>query len=150
MASASAKLFRQLTRAVFAAHASVLRYGDSANAIFAQSSARWRVMFNIGQGNGTVSEIARATDYTRQSIQRLADSLVADGLAIYIPDPEDRRKQFITLTAKGGTLLAEMEADFDRWSKPLVQTLGKQNVLSMIEDLHELKQVLDATPSDED
>jgi DNA-binding MarR family transcriptional regulator len=107
-------------------------------------------MFNIGQGNGTVSEIARATDYTRQSIQRLADSLVADGLAIYIPDPEDRRKQFITLTAKGGTLLAEMEADFDRWSKPLVQTLGKQNVLSMIEDLHELKQVLDATPSDED
>jgi DNA-binding MarR family transcriptional regulator len=64
--------------------------------------------------------------------------------------PEDRRRQFITLTAKGGTLLAEMEADFDRWSKRLVQTLGKETVIRMIEDLHELKQVLDATPSDED
>jgi len=43
-----------------------------------------------------------------------------------------------------------MEADFDRWSKRLVQTLGKETVIRMIEDLHELKQVLDATPSDED
>lgn len=150
MASANATLFRQLTRAVFAAHASVLRYGDSANAIFGQSSARWRVMFNIEQGNGTVSEIARATDYTRQSIQRLADSLVADGLATYTPDPEDRRRQFITLTPKGSALLAEMEADFDRWSKRLVQTLGKQNIVRTIEDLHELKRVLDADPSNED
>ena len=36
MTSASAKLFRQLTRAVFAAHSSVLRHGDRANAPFGQ------------------------------------------------------------------------------------------------------------------
>ena len=143
MTSANAKLFRQLTRAVFAAHASVLRHGDRANAPLGQSSARWRVMFNIAQGNGSVSEIARATDYTRQSIQRLADTLVAEGLATYAPDPDDRRKQIITLTATGSTLLAEMETDFDRWSKRLVQTLGKQNVRQTIEHLHELKRVLD-------
>jgi DNA-binding MarR family transcriptional regulator len=143
MTSASATLFRQLTRAVFAAHSSVLRHGDRANAPFGQSSARWRVMFNIAQGNGSVSEIARATDYSRQSIQRLADTLVAEGLATYTPDPHDRRKQIITLTAKGSTLLAEMEADFDRWSKRLVKTLGKQNVTQTIEQLHELKRILD-------
>lgn len=144
MTSSSATLFRQLTRAVFAAHSSVLRYGDRANAQFGQSSARWRVMFNIAQGNGTVGEIARETDYTRQSIQRLADTLVADGLATYAPDPNDRRKQIITLTAQGSTLLADMEADFDRWSKRLVKTIGRDNVTQTIEDLHELKRVLDA------
>jgi DNA-binding MarR family transcriptional regulator len=144
MTSPSAILFRQLTRAVFAAHSSVLRHGDSANAAFGQSSARWRVMFNIGQGNGTVGEIARQTDYTRQSIQRLADTLVADGLATYSPDPNDRRKQIITLTHKGSALLAEMEADFDDWSKRLVKALGRENVSQTIEHLHELKRVLDA------
>ena len=101
-------------------------------------------MFNIAQGNGTVGEIARETDYTRQSIQRLADTLVADGLATYTPDPTDRRKQIITLTAQGSTVLAEMEADFDRWSRRLVKTLGKDNVTQTIEHLHELKRVLDA------
>jgi DNA-binding MarR family transcriptional regulator len=144
MTSSSATLFRQLTRAVFAAQSSVLRYGDRANAAFGQSSARWRVMFDIEQGNGTVGEIARETEYTRQSIQRLADALVADGLATYAPDPRDRRKQIITLTAKGSTLLAEMEADFDRWSKRLVKTLGNESVTQTIEDLRELKRVLDA------
>jgi DNA-binding MarR family transcriptional regulator len=144
MTSPSATLFRQLTRAVFAAQSSVLRHGDRANAAFGQSSARWRVMFNIAQGNGTVGEIARETDYTRQSIQRLADTLVEDGLASYTPDPADRRKQIITLTAKGSTVLAEMEADFDRWSKRLVRALGKQDVTETIERLDVLKRVLDA------
>jgi DNA-binding MarR family transcriptional regulator len=104
MTSPSATLFRQLTRAVFAAQSSVLRYGDLANAAFGQSSARWRVLFYIAQGNESVAEIARETDYARQSIQRLADTLVADGLAKYAPDPEDRRKQVITLGAGGGRL----------------------------------------------
>ena len=101
-------------------------------------------MFNIAHGNGSVAEIARATDYTRQSVQRLADTLVADGLATYAPDPHDRRRQIITLTAKGSTLLDEMEADFDRWSKRLVQALGKENVTQTIEQLHELKRILDS------
>ena len=144
MTSPSATLFRQLTRAVFAAQSAVLRHGDSANAAFGQSSARWRVMFNVAHGNGSVAEIARETDYARQSVQRLADALVADGLATYAPDPDDRRRQIITLTAKGNTVLAEMEADFDRWSKRLVQTLGKESVTQTIEHLHELRRVLDA------
>jgi DNA-binding MarR family transcriptional regulator len=143
MTSPSATLFRQLTRAVFAAQSSVLHYGDRANAAFGQSSARWRVMFNIAHGTGSVAEIARETGYARQSVQRLADVLVADGLATYAPDPADRRRQIITLTANGSTLLDQMEADFDRWSKRLVRALGKQSVIKTIEDLHQLKRVLD-------
>ena len=91
-----------------------------------------------------MSEIARATDYARQSVQRLADTLVADGLATYARDPDDRRRQTITLTTKGRTLLAAMEADYERWSKRLVQKLGKDSVTETIEYLHELKRVLDA------
>src|SRR2546430_13110874 len=138
MTSENPILFRQLTRAVFAAQSSVLRHGDRANGAFGQSSARWRVMFNIAHGNCTVSGIARETDHARQSIQRLADTLVADGLATYSPDPADRRTQIITLTAEGDTLLTEMEASFGRWSERLVQKLGKENVRETIEHLREL------------
>jgi DNA-binding MarR family transcriptional regulator len=150
MTSSQATLFRQLTRAVFAAHSAVLEYGDRANAAVGQSSARWRVMFNIAQGRGTVAEISRELDYARQSIQRIADLLVKDGLAIYTPDPDDRRRQIITLTDKGSAVLHEMETDFDRWSKRLVQTLGKENVTKTIEDLRELKRVLDADAAEFD
>jgi len=99
---------------------------------------------SIAQGMGSVAEISRETDYARQSVQRLADVLVADGLATYAPDPADRRRQIITLTAKGSAVLADLEADFDRWSKRLVQALGKESVIKTIEDLHQLKRVLDA------
>jgi hypothetical protein len=50
----------------------------------------------------TVSEIA--TDYIRKSIQRLAETLVADGLATYAPDPADGRWQSSTLTPKDSVL----------------------------------------------
>jgi DNA-binding MarR family transcriptional regulator len=151
MPSSSATLFRQLTRAVFAAHSSVLRYGDRANAEFGQSRARWRVLFDIAQGYGSVAGIARETEYARQSIQRLADALVAEGLATYSPDPEDRRGQVITLTTQGSTLLTQIEADFDRWSRQLVRTIGKEKIMETIEDLHALKRVLDADePSEGD
>ena len=41
-------------------------------------------------------------------------------------------------------------ADFDRWSKRLVRAFGTENIVRTIEDLHELKRVLDADPSNED
>jgi DNA-binding MarR family transcriptional regulator len=144
MPAHEAIVFRQLTRAVFAAHASVLRYGDKANEPFGQSSARWRVMFTIAHGNGSVAGIARQTDYARQSVQRLADALVADELATYSPDPTDRRRQIITLTPAGKAMLTKMESSYGRWSKRLVEELGESNVLETIERLHDLKRVLDA------
>jgi DNA-binding MarR family transcriptional regulator len=76
--------------------------------------------------------------------KRLADTLLAEGRATYTPDQEDQRKEIIILTAKGSTLLAEMEADFDRWSKRFVKILGKESVTHTIEGLHELKRVLNA------
>jgi hypothetical protein len=41
-------------------------------------------------------------------------------------------------------MLAEMETYFDSWSKRLVKTLRKESVIQTIEDLNELKRVLDA------
>src|SRR2546430_70111 len=61
-------------------------------------------MFNVGHGDGSVAEIARATDYARPSIQRLADTLVAQALATYSPDPDDRLAQPLLIVRRVSVL----------------------------------------------
>jgi DNA-binding MarR family transcriptional regulator len=105
MASPHAETFRRFVRSVFETQTVLLKHGDVANAGFGQSSARWRVLLQISAGETSVAAIARATGYSRQAVQRLAGALVADGSARYSPDPDDRRKQRLELTAAGAESL---------------------------------------------
>src|SRR5271166_4352781 len=63
-----------------------------------QSSARWQVLAAVEDGPLSVASIARALAHTRQSVQRVADLLVADRLAHYVPNPAHRRAKLLELT----------------------------------------------------
>jgi DNA-binding MarR family transcriptional regulator len=52
-----------------------------------ETQARWQVMWIAGSGHLTVPSIARRLGITRQSVQRVADELVAEGLASFQPNP---------------------------------------------------------------
>jgi DNA-binding MarR family transcriptional regulator len=65
------------------------------------TAARWQVLGAVLRGPRTVSGIARAMGLTRQSVQRLADALVEDGLAEYAPNPAHRRARLLRPTDKG-------------------------------------------------
>ena len=144
MITDDAARFRRFTRAVFAAHAVVLKYGDVANAPFGQSSARWRVLFGASQGATTVAAIARATGYSRQAIQRLADALVSEGLARYCPDATDRRTQRIELTEAGQRTLEQLEANFDMWAARLLTQIGAANLEVACDALERITAVVQA------
>ncbi len=143
MTSPEAALFRALTRAVFEAQNALLRHGDLVNAPFGQTSARWRVLLQISQGNSSVAGIARSTGYSRQAVQRLTDALVAASLAAYAPDHSDRRRQVISLSDKGQAILAEMEDNFDIWSKRIVGQLSPGDLTTAIELLGDIKRVVE-------
>lgn len=143
MLSPEAVLLRRLTRAVFRAYGTVLRHGDLANEPFGQSSARWRVLDLISEGDGSVAGIARTTGYSRQAVQRLADALVTERLATYGPHPTDRRQQVISLTDSGRDVLDGMETSFNKWSKPLMDQIGTDTALDVIERLTAISRVLD-------
>ena len=83
MRNDTSECFTQCTKALFAANNMVLKHGDLVTGKYQQSSARWRILGNIEPCPLTVSQIAKLTGYTRQSIQRLADALVDEGLATY-------------------------------------------------------------------
>ncbi len=143
MLSPEAVILRRLTRAVFRAYGTVLRHGDLANEPFGQSSARWRVLDLISEGDGSVAGIARTTGYSRQGVQRLADALVTERLATYGPHPTDGRKQVISLTDSGRDVFDDMETSYDQWSKRLINEIGAEEAQDAIERLTAISRVLD-------
>lgn len=142
MLSPEAILLRKLTRSIFRANNAVLRYGDLVNEPFGQSSARWRVLDLIFEGNDSVAAIARATGLSRQAVQRVTDGLVAEHLAVYHPHPTDGRKQVISLTDSGRAIFEQIEASYDVWAKRLMDQIGTETARDAIETLESISQVL--------
>ena len=65
------------------------------------TATRWQVLGAVLDEPLPVAGIARAMGITRQSVQRTADLLVADGLAEYRDNPAHRRAKLVSPTAAG-------------------------------------------------
>lgn len=65
------------------------------------TAARWQVLGAVLNEPLSVAGIARAMGITRQSVQRIADILVEEGLAEYLPNPAHRRAKLIRPTDAG-------------------------------------------------
>lgn len=70
------------------------------------TAARWQVLGAVLRAPLTVSDAARAMGLTRQSVQRLADALVADGMAEFIDNPRHRRARLLKPTQAGWDAIA--------------------------------------------
>jgi DNA-binding MarR family transcriptional regulator len=75
------------------------------------SSGRRSILKSLGaDGPQTVPDMARARAVTRQRVQTLVDTLLADGLVTRVPNPAHRRSMLIVLSPAGKTFLAKMNA----------------------------------------
>ena len=54
----------------------------------------------VADGPASVAQVARTMGLTRQSVQRTADLLAADGLVRYTDNPHHRRAKLVTMTSK--------------------------------------------------
>lgn len=73
-----------------------------------QTQARWYALSVFSENPLTVSRAARRLGTTRQAVQRSADELIAQGLAIAEPNPDHRTSPFITLTPRGADVLSRI------------------------------------------
>ena len=64
----------------------------------------------VDHGPLTVAAVARRMGLRRQSVQRTADLLVADGVAAYVDNPADKRARLLTLTTSGPSRAARDRA----------------------------------------
>ena len=93
---------------VFRLNGLLIAVGDAMAEPSGQTSARWRVLAAIDEAPLSVAQIARAWWLTRQSVQRVADVLVKDGLAAYEANPSHRRAKLLRITPGGLSALREI------------------------------------------
>jgi DNA-binding MarR family transcriptional regulator len=149
MSTTAADALTRLTLLVFRLNGRLLDAGDRLAAPVGQSSARWQVLGVVDHGPITVAAVARTMGLARQSVQRTADLLVADGLAAYEDNPADRRAKLLRPTPRGRKALRVIEAAQAEWAARLGASLGAAELSRTCALLERLERAL-AADDDED
>lgn len=110
---------------VFRLNGLLIAVGDAMAEPSGQTSARWRVLAAIDREPLSVAQIARAWWLTRQSVQRIADVLVKEGLASYEDNPSHRRAKLVRITPRGLSALREIRLRQRTWAESLGEEIGE-------------------------
>lgn len=102
--------------------------GDALAEPAGQTMARWQVLAAVERAPRSVADAARVLGLTRQSVQRVADLLVADGLAQYEDNPGHRRAKLVVLTARGRDALHTIQAAQHTWANALGADVGESEL----------------------
>jgi DNA-binding MarR family transcriptional regulator len=112
--------------------------GDRLAAPSGQTSARWQVLAAAEHAPSTVAGIARALGLARQSVQRVADLLTAEGLTEYAGNPEHQRAKLLRLTSRGQSVLAAIQKAQRTWADELGGAIGEASLRDTAAGLDEL------------
>lgn len=88
------------------------------------TAARWQVLGAVLREPLPVSGIAREMGLTRQSVQRLADALVQDGMAEYAPNPAHRRSKLLRPTERGWAAIEVIRPLQYAWTHQVTEDIG--------------------------
>lgn len=128
--------FDALMRANGALYRALLAVGESVADAAGQTHARSTCLQQIADEPRTVAAIAVRLGTARQSVQRVADLLVSDGLAEYTHNPHHRRAQLLTLTTGGREALTLMRRAHQGWVRhaaTLLEDLDLPEVTARLE-----------------
>ncbi len=118
----AAEALTALMLEVFRVNGDLLSEGNRLTRSLGQTSARWQVLGAIRTPQ-TVAAVARERGLARQSVQRTADLLAADGLVEYVDNPAHRRAKLVRLTAFGAEVLEEITRAQTAWANSLARAM---------------------------
>lgn len=107
------------------------------------TAARWQVLGAVLGEPLPVAGIARAMGITRQGVQRIADVLVAAGLAEYRPNPAHRRAKLLAPTPAGYEAVRRINPDHAIMAARLVEAMGEGELAAAVDALRRLAATLD-------
>ncbi|MFJ2771334.1 MarR family winged helix-turn-helix transcriptional regulator [Streptomyces sp. NPDC087300] len=107
------------------------------------TAAWWQVLGAVLREPLPVAGIARAMGITRQSVQRVADLLVRDGLAAYVPNPAHRRAKLLRPTDEGRAAVARIDPGHAELAERLAGLLGEAEFDETARVLERLSKALD-------
>jgi DNA-binding MarR family transcriptional regulator len=129
---------------VFKVNGLIIRAGEGITNPIGQSSARWQVLGRAYEPT-TVAKIAQDIGHARQSVQRIADILAAEGLVLYQDNPSDRRARFLTLTSDGAEVLAKIYQRQVEWSLRIMTKLDSAQLVALANELEDAAHVLESS-----
>jgi DNA-binding MarR family transcriptional regulator len=113
-----------------------------------QTQARWQVMSAASADPRSVPQIARRLGVSRQAVQRIADALIADGVAAFARNPDHATSPFLVLTPPGRTALAAITRAARADHREIAARLGGTDLAVIHQGLRRLLEV--ARPSQGD
>lgn len=128
---------------VFRINGALMRSGDRITKSIGQSSARWHVLGQTNFKPQTVASIARNMGHARQSVQRVADALVNEGLIAYTDNPKNKRAKLLVVTPKGQTVITQINTRNMAWAKHILPKLEANNIATLAEQLEKVAQILE-------
>jgi DNA-binding MarR family transcriptional regulator len=138
----------ELTVHVFRLNGLFTAAGDAMAEPAGQTTARWRVLAAIEDRPLTVAQIARTWRLARQSVQRVADLLVEDGLAAYEDNPNHRRAKLLRVTPAGTTAMETIRHAQKGWADRLGEEVGEEDLRAVNERLRAVIEVLERQASE--
>lgn len=133
----------QFALMIFRLNGLLLRNGERITHALGQSSARWQVLGRAGAEAQTVAQMARDMGQARQSVQRVADLLAAEGLTTYRSHPRDGRTKLVTITSAGRDVLSAIYQRNGEWSQRIQARLGSEMFREVLEPLGRIGRVLE-------
>jgi DNA-binding MarR family transcriptional regulator len=136
--------FALLVADIYEAAGALRRDGERVASSAGQTQARWQVLSVVSSGDWTVPNAADRLGTSRQAVQRIANELVAEGLAAFVDNPRHRRSPYLRLTADGIRILDAIVHQAGRRHAVLLTHLNGVDLDQMRTDLRQITETVRA------
>jgi DNA-binding MarR family transcriptional regulator len=99
------------------------------------------VLLALRGGPASLRDLPDVLGTTKQAVSKLVDAMVAAGLAQRVAEPGDARAKRVQLSARGRTLLADVEEIWADLEAEWAQTLGDARLDDLRADLEAVLRV---------
>lgn len=132
----------RLVLGVFRLNGFFLHAADGLTAGSVLTTARWQVLRAVLHEPLTVAAVARNMGLTRQSVQRVADDLVAERLCQFLPNPAHRRAKLLAPTERGLRAIEDLGPRVTAWSERVLDAVGAETIRSANDSMQDLVSAL--------
>jgi DNA-binding MarR family transcriptional regulator len=140
--------FTELALEVFRLNGRLLQVGDELVRPVGLTSSRWQILGVVEHAPASVAHVAREMGLTRQSVQRTADLLAADGMVEYTDNPHHRRAKLMKITPRGREALDYVEERQVKWTDQVGREHSLEDLRTAVTVLRRIRENLEQyTPS---
>lgn len=137
-----------IAKTVFRLNGQLLSIAEDLAGPAGLTAAWWQVLATVLGEPLSVAGISRSIGNSRQSVQRVADLLVDEGLAEYQPNPAHRRAKLLTPTDQGRSAVRAIAPAHAALARRLRSEYGQEELRQLLAQITKLTVALEAVTAE--